>query len=78
MAKTGFSIIQDKGVYSRIVNIQPLCWAADGWPTVGENQDEYGARQTVQQFRLPMLPLTPCQLQASDDFPDGLAGRQWQ
>ncbi|MEF3101875.1 family 43 glycosylhydrolase [Raoultella terrigena] len=73
-----FFHFQDKGVYGRIVHLQPLCWAADGWPTVGDNQDEYGAGQPVQQFRLPTLPLTPCQLQASDDFPDGLPGRQWQ
>ncbi|WP_396127568.1 glycoside hydrolase family 43 protein [Dickeya dadantii] len=73
-----FFHFQDKGVYGRIIHLQPLRWAEDGWPYIGEKQDEYGAGQPVWQHRLPALPLTPFALQAGDDFPDGMPGWQWQ
>ena len=73
-----FFHFQDKGVYGRIVHLQPLRWTEDGWPTAGENQDEFGAGQPIQQYTLPALPPDPCQLQASDDFPQGTPDLQWQ
>jgi beta-xylosidase len=31
-----FFHFQDKGVYGRIVHLQPLSWRADGWPQIGQ------------------------------------------
>jgi len=73
-----FFHFQDKGVYGRIIHLQPLRWAEDGWPCAGEKKDAYGAGQPVQIHPLPALPLSPCPLQTSDDFDDGSPGLQWQ
>lgn len=73
-----FIHFQDKGVYGRIVHLQPLYWQDDGWPSAGELQNEYGVGQPVRYYRLPALPLAPCNLQTSDDFAQGKPGLQWQ
>ena len=73
-----FFHFQDKGVYGRIVHLQPLSWRADGWPQIGQRLDDRGKGQPVSLHRLPALPLVPCCLQSSDDFPCGQPGLQWQ
>ncbi|MDM3464460.1 glycoside hydrolase 43 family protein [Citrobacter sp. Cb031] len=73
-----FFHFQDKGVYGRIVHLQPMCWSEDGWPCIGEKLDEHGKGQPVLVQSLPTLPLTPCELQTSDNFLDGIPGLQWQ
>jgi hypothetical protein len=73
-----FFHFQDKGVYGRIVHLQPLSWRADGWPQIGQRLDDHGKGQPVSLHRLPALPLAPCCLQTSDDFPCGQPGLQWQ
>ncbi|EOC5414715.1 glycoside hydrolase 43 family protein [Klebsiella quasipneumoniae] len=73
-----FFHFQDKGVYGRIVHLQPLSWRADGWPQIGQRLDDHGKGQPVSLHRLPALPLAPCCLQTSDDFPSGQPGLQWQ
>ena len=73
-----FFHFQDKGVYGRIIHLQPLCWGSDGWPQVGERLDASGKGQPVALHLLPALPLTPCVLQTSDDFPHNQPGLQWQ
>lgn len=73
-----FFHFQDKGVYGRIIHLQPLRWMADGWPQIGEQLDNMGKGQPVMSHPLPTLPLTPSLLQTSDNFADGQPGPQWQ
>lgn len=73
-----FFHFQDKGIYGRIIHLQPLRWMADGWPQIGEPLDHDGAGQPVFSHKLPALPLSPCRLQTSDDFVEGRPGLQWQ
>ncbi len=73
-----FLHFQDKGVYGRIVHLQPLRWMNDGWPHIGEALDENGKGQPVLRYSRPALPCSPCALQVSDDFANGRPGLQWQ
>nr|WP_318383619.1 glycoside hydrolase 43 family protein [uncultured Enterobacter sp.] len=73
-----FLHFQDKGVYGRVVHLQPLRWLDDGWPLPGAATDEPGKGEPVAQHRLPGLPATPCTVASSDDFDGGKPGRQWQ
>lgn len=73
-----FFHFQDKGVYGRVIHLQPLRWMADGWPQIGEPLDSDGRGQPVLSHKLPALPLSPCSIQTSDDFADGRPGLQWQ
>ncbi|MDV0423296.1 glycoside hydrolase 43 family protein [Klebsiella grimontii] len=52
-----FFHFQDKGVYGRIVHLQPLCWGADGWPQIGQRLNDTGKGQPVSLHRLPALPV---------------------
>ncbi|TKI07666.1 glycoside hydrolase family 43 protein [Martelella alba] len=73
-----FVHFQDKGVYGRVVHLQPLRWLEDGWPLPGEVSDEPGKGRPVLYHALPALPCSPCAIQTSDDFNDGHPGLQWQ
>lgn len=72
-----FIHFQDKGVYGRIIHLQPMRWQEDGWPLIGTPIGE-GKGQPVMSHSLPTLPLSPCSLQTSDDFSHGQPGLQWQ
>ncbi|MGV9555846.1 family 43 glycosylhydrolase [Streptomyces sp. NPDC003522] len=68
-----FLHFQQRGAYGRVVHLQPMRWAADGWPVLGDD----GAPVTV--HRRPALPPQPAAAPATDDdFPGGRFGRQWQ
>lgn len=73
-----FFHFQDKGVYGRIVHLQPLFWSEDGWPIIGEKLDGQGKGQPVQSHPFPDLPFFPCDLEGSDHFQDGVPSLQWQ
>lgn len=73
-----FFHFQDKGVYGRILHLQPVRWGKDGWPEIGEKLDEKGKGQPVERYKRPALPLSPCVLQTSDSFLAGKPGLQWQ
>ncbi|MFY9997303.1 MAG: glycoside hydrolase 43 family protein [Leclercia sp.] len=73
-----FIHFQDKGVYGRILHLQPMVWGDDGWPAIGEKLDENGKGQPVMTHPVPALPHSPCAFQTSDDFIDGKPGLQWQ
>ncbi|MBZ0060253.1 MULTISPECIES: glycoside hydrolase 43 family protein [unclassified Leclercia] len=73
-----FFHFQDKGVYGRIIHLQPLRWMSDGWPQIGECLDGTHKGQPVGVHLVPQLPLSPCSLQTSDDFANGQPGLQWQ
>ncbi|WP_409000786.1 glycoside hydrolase family 43 protein [Streptomyces europaeiscabiei] len=68
-----FAHFQQRGAYGRVVHLQPMRWAPDGWPVLGDE----GAPVAV--HRKPELPPQPPAAPATDDdFPGGRFGRQWQ
>jgi beta-xylosidase len=73
-----FMHFQDKGLYGRIVHLQPARWE-DGWFSVGEEIDERGVGRPVMGHSKPSgvvgIPAIP---QSSDDFASSQLGRQWQ
>ncbi|WP_075090858.1 glycoside hydrolase 43 family protein [Haloferula sp. BvORR071] len=73
-----FLHFQDKGLYGRVVHLQPVRWE-DDWPLVGEAQDEKLVGRPVLQHRKPLLnghiPAVP---QDSDEFESPALGLQWQ
>jgi beta-xylosidase len=68
-----FLHFNDKGAYGRVVFLQPVDWSS-GWPVMGRNGEP------VTTYRKPKTrnpqPLT--QNQESDEFNDGVFGKQWQ
>lgn len=73
-----FLHFQDKGLYGRILHLQPMHWQQDGWPLIGEPLDETGKGQPVLNHRAPDLPCYPQEMQTSDAFLSGQPGKQWQ
>ena len=67
-----FMHFQSRGLYGRIVHLQPMHWGEDGWPIMGDNG------KPVIVYEKPHGPV--CERtseQASDTFEDTL-GLQWQ
>lgn len=73
-----FFHFQDKGVYGRILHLQPLRWMSDGWPQIGACLQNSHKGQPVEVHPVPQLPLVPCAPQTTDTFPAGQPGLQWQ
>lgn len=74
-----FMHFQDKGVYGRVLHLQPVNWVND-WPMMGKDLDGNGIGEPISKLNKPNVgkqyPIqTP---QESDDFNDGKAGIQWQ
>lgn len=74
-----FLHFQDKGVYGRVVHLQPMRWVND-WPVIGEDSDGDGKGQPVLAYKKPQTgkgqPLaTPPD---SDEFNERTLGLQWQ
>lgn len=72
-----FIHFQDKGVYGRILHLQPMQWIED-WPVIGE-VDQTGIGTPVNEFKTPdpetvQRPFS----QTTDLFPNGTFGLQWQ
>ncbi len=74
-----FLHFQDKGVYGRIVHLQPMKWA-DNWPVIGEDKDGDGKGEPVMVHKKPNVGKTyPIQTPAdSDEFDQPGIGLQWQ
>ncbi len=73
-----FLHFQDKGVYGRVVHLQPFVWV-DDWPVIGDDPDGDGTGQPVIEHARPDLPGQPPSVPAtSDDFDDPALGLQWQ
>lgn len=75
-----FLHFQSRGLYGRIVHLQPMTWEEDGWPYIGlPDEDETVECGTpVDVYDRPEGPETePVSLQASDAF-TGRLGLQWQ
>ena len=74
-----FLHFQDKGVYGRVIHLQPMKWIKD-WPVIGVDQDGDGKGEPVMQYKKPdvgkVWPIsTPAE---SDEFNEGKLGLQWQ
>ena len=74
-----FIHFQDRGVYGRILHLQPVKWIKD-WPVIGDDKDGNGTGQPVLICRKPDVgrsyPVaTP---QTTDEFDSHRLGLQWQ
>lgn len=75
-----FLHFQDKGLYGRVVHLNPMRWSDDGWCVIGEDRDGDGCGEPVATWRKPDagsdVPVrTP---QESDEFDGPNLGLQWQ
>lgn len=75
-----FLHFQDKGLYGRVVHLNPMRWDDDGWCVIGEDTDGDGCGEPVTAYRKPD---TGCQSpvrtpQESDEFDGPAPGPQWQ
>lgn len=72
-----FFHFQDKGVYGRIVHLQPMRWEND-WPLIGQNINSQGVGEPVARHRKPVQGF-PIKVPAtSDSFDNPKLGLQWQ
>lgn len=74
-----FVHFQDKGVYGRIVHLNPVEWK-DDWPMMGEDKNNDGAGEPVLNHKKPDVGETyPIQTPVeSDEFNMKAFGLQWQ
>lgn len=74
-----FLHFQDKGVYGRVVHLQPMKWVND-WPVIGEDKDGDGKGQPVNTYKKPDVGKTnPVRtVVESDEFNSYKLGLQWQ
>ena len=67
-----FLHFNDKGAYGRVVYLQPVDWSC-GWPMMGKNGEP------VTTYLKPLTSHhSPLTSQESDEFNDGVIGKQWQ
>lgn len=72
-----FFHFQDKGVYGRIVHLQPMRWEND-WPVMGQNVNAQGLGEPVETYRKPVQGF-PVKVPATTDYFDNpQLGLQWQ
>ncbi|AYQ32719.1 glycoside hydrolase 43 family protein [Runella sp. SP2] len=74
-----FLHFQDKGVYGRVVHLQPMKWTND-WPVIGTDKDGDGNGEPVVSYKKPNVGkthpvITPPE---SDEFNTIQLGLQWQ
>lgn len=72
-----FLHFQDKGVYGRIIHLQPVTWKS-GWPVMGINDKEF-CGEPVLSYKKPNVGRTyPIETPAeSDEFNSSKLGLQW-
>jgi beta-xylosidase len=74
-----FLHFQDKGVYGRVLHLQPMTWK-DNWPVIGIDKDGNGKGEPVLTYKKPNVgktyPVTTPQ--ESDEFNSRVPGLQWQ
>lgn len=77
--KSWFVHFQDKGVYGRIVHLNPVEWK-EGWPMMGKDQNNDGVGEPVLTHKKPDVGQKyPIQTPAeSDEFNSHVLGLQWQ
>lgn len=74
-----FIHFQDKGMYGRVVHLQPAQWV-DDWVVMGEDPQQSGCGKPVLRHRKPNVgrSYAPDQPQTSDEFDAKTLGLQWQ
>lgn len=74
-----FFHFQDRGVYGRVLHLQPMSWR-DGWPVMGERPNLEGVGQPVKAFPLPLknAPGADFAPANDDDFPGPELAPPWQ
>ena len=78
-----FIHFQDKGLYGRIIHLQPMCWEND-WPIIGKKVEgeDYGEPVTEGEVNITQSAAvgnkTGLSLQASDDFASEKLSLIWQ
>ena len=74
-----FLHFQDKGVYGRVVHLQPMQWI-NNWPVIGVDKDGDGKGEPVIRYTKPntgkQYPVWT--IAESDEFNDYKTGLQWQ
>ncbi|MBX7186444.1 MAG: glycoside hydrolase 43 family protein [Vicinamibacteria bacterium] len=76
-SESWFMHFQDRGVYGRVVHLQPLLWRND-WPVIGADPDGDGVGEPVATFRKPVAEGPAAVPQTSDEFDALSIGLQWQ
>lgn len=73
-----FLHFQDRGVYGRIVHMQPVVWEND-WPVIGVNAED-GCGEPCLVYRKPDTGVNeaPSSLEASDTFESPVLNLMWQ
>lgn len=74
-----FIHFQDKGMYGRIIHLNPMSWHND-WPVIGTDKDGDGCGNPVSRHKKPNVKKTyPVATPAeSDDFNSRHLGLQWE
>ena len=73
-----FLHFQDRGVYGRVLHLQPMRWGDDGWPVMGEAVAG-GPAQPVERHPSPRGTLQGLRtLACPDDFAGGVPSVNWQ
>jgi beta-xylosidase len=72
-----FLHFQDRGVYGRVVHLQPMVWK-DDWPVIGADPDGDLVGEPVGTFRKPVGGAPIKAPQTGDEFEGGAIGLQWQ
>ena len=74
-----FLHFQDKGLYGRVMHLQPMKWIAD-WPVIGLDKNHIGKGEPVLVYQKPNVgKLWPIQTPAeTDEFNEVQLGKQWQ
>lgn len=74
-----FLHFQDKGIYGRVVHLQPMKWISD-WPVIGVDNDGDGSGEPVMVYKKPNVgKVYPIQTpEESDEFNSLRMGLQWQ
>lgn len=74
-----FLHFQDRGLYGRIVHLQPVIWQ-NGWPVIGAVGEKKDCGEPCLISKKPDTGMLeePCYLEASDDFQAGELNLMWQ
>lgn len=79
LGESWFLHFQDKGVYGRVIHLNPMKWV-NGWPVIGVDKDGDGCGEPVKHWHKPktlhsVAVETPAE---SDDFDTRTLGLQWE
>lgn len=73
-----FLHFQDKGIYGRVIHLQPVMWK-DGWPVMGINDNDYKGEPVLKHIKPDTGTVYPIETPAdSDEFNVPSLGMQWQ